>query len=137
MSEAQSDQKLTGRPEVQDEKALEKRVLRSAAALAIAGASLLGISGKPESGVGTAVEVVNPLTGENVLVGVSASSTQGKHPLGVSEEVLRTKDLQVYEVRIGGARLTVYEGSIKDEKNNFVRTVIGIFPAAQSNLGTK
>lgn len=116
---------------------ISKDKMRAIAAIGLAGAGLLGISGKIESGVGVGVEIPDPFTGKQVSVGVMAYSSEDQWPMGLPKVPGKDyKDLEVYQVKIGGAGLAVYAGSLTKEDGEIVRT-IGVYPAGETTLGRK
>jgi len=116
---------------------LGQNKVRAIAALGLAAAGFLGISGKPNTGVGLGVEVPNPMTGESVSVGVMATSAEGQHPMGLPKIPGKEyKDIQAYQVSIGGAKLAVYIASLEDKDGSVVKT-IGIYPGFETTFGRK
>lgn len=121
---------------------LGKDKARAIASVALAAAGLLGISGKPNSGVGVGVEVPNPATGKQVSVGVLVTSTEGKFPLGLPKVIGdkidydQPNDLNLFQVNIGGAKLAVYTATLKNESGDSVKTV-GVYPGFETQLGKK
>lgn len=116
---------------------LGKNKARAIASVALAAASLLGISGKPNSGVGVGVEVPHPVTGEQVSVGVLAYSVEDQWPKGLPQLPGRDyTSVDAYEVRIGGAGLAVYTAFLKDKDGSVFRTV-GVYPGFETKLGSK
>lgn len=112
-----------------------KDKVRAIASLGLAAATLLGISGKPNTGVGVGVEVPNPATGEQVSVGVMAYSAEDEWPRGLPNIPGKDyKDLEVYQVRIGGTGFAVYTASLEDDAGNIVKTV-GVYPRFETTLG--
>lgn len=113
-----------------------KKVLAKVAAVALAGASLLGISGKPQTGVGVGVETLDPNTGQPVTVGVMLSSTEGEIPLGLPRIPEKDyKDIDLYTVRIGGEMITVYKATLEGRAGGTIKTVLGVYPGFESYFG--
>jgi hypothetical protein len=108
---------------------------RLVASLGLAAATLLGISGKPNTGMGSVVEVPNPATGEQVGVGVMVSSTEENNPFfgapRMGDKYFR--DVEAFEIKVGNARLTVATGVLEGGDRN-VRTV-AISPGFETTLG--
>lgn len=123
-------------PKSPDSRALAEKIggdkVRKIAAVGIAAASLLGISGKPEAGVGIGVELPNPTTEDAVGVGIALSSSESGIPKGMPDQLgSRMKDINAWEVRVGGASVVVYEGSLdKGPSGGTVRTV-GVYPGVE------
>lgn len=110
---------------------------RWAASIALAAAGFLGISGKPNSGVGLGVEVPNPTNGQAVSVGVTLSSSEEGYALGFPGAIfkdLKYKNLEIYKVSIGGTTLAVYKTDILKDNGKWVKTV-GVYPGFQTTLG--
>ncbi len=134
MSEAQSSQEVKRNPLVEK---IGKDKARWAASVALAAAGFLGISGKPNSGVGLGVEVPNPNNGEAVSVGVMLASSEGGHPLGYPGAIFKDfnwDNLEVFQVSIGGAKLAVYKADILKGDGSVVKTV-GVYPGFETTLG--
>lgn len=111
--------------------------MRTIAAIGLAAAGLLGVSGKPESGVGVGVEIPNPTTGEQVSVGIVAASTEGEYAMGLPAALAnKMRDIQSYQLSIGGVKLAVYTASLWNDDGSMVKTV-GVYPGFQSKLGKK
>lgn len=113
-----------------------KDKVRAIASLGLAAATLLGISGKPETGVGLGIDVPDPFTGRQVTVGVISSSTEGEYPMGLpsipGKEWHPGDKLDVYQVRIGNAMVGVYTES--HAGNSSVIKTIGIYPGFETFL---
>lgn len=130
MSEQASATEVKRNPLV--ERIGEKKV-RAIAGLAIAAASLLGISGKPDAGVGVGVEVPN-----NILAGVMVSSSEDQYPRGLPHVSGKEyKDIDWWSVVVGGAKFTVYKAELKPDKYSTGHTVLGVYPAFETGLGKK
>ncbi len=111
--------------------------VRAIAYLGLAASMLLGISGKPNTGVGLGIEVPNPMTGESVSVGVVATSSEYQYPMGTPNIPGKDyKDIQAYQVSIGGAKLAVYTATLEGDDGSVVKT-IGIYPGFETKLGRK
>ena len=112
--------------------------VRRIAAIGVAAAGLLGISGEPQSGIGVGAEIPGREIGDSYIAGVMVSSSKDKLPMGVPDAILRqfinSEDLQIYSVDIGGAKLSVYSGSYKDKDGNSQKT-IGVYPGFETTLG--
>jgi hypothetical protein len=117
------------------EKIGEKK-LRAVAALGIAAASFLGISGKLNTGVGAGIETLDPNTGKSVTVGVMASSTEDIYPRGLPHiSGKQYGDIQAWQVNLGGAKLTVYAAPLEQKAGKFITTMIGVYPGFEAGLG--
>jgi hypothetical protein len=138
MSELSSE--VAKQPTIETHRLIErlgKDKVRAIAALGLAAASFLGISGKPESGVGIGVEVPDFKTGGSVNVGVMASSTEGRYPLGFPRIPGKEyKDIEAWLVSIGGAKFTVYAATLGEEESP-ARTLLGVYPGFETRLGKK
>lgn len=119
------------------EKIGKKRV-QAIAALGFAAAAYLGISGKPNSGVGIGVESFDWDTGATqVAVGVALSSTEDVYAMGFPKALadrMDYKDFKVFQVSIGGVKLAVWQASLEEGGG---KTILGIYPGFETTLGQK
>ncbi len=114
-----------------------KERLRMIASLGLAAAALLGISGKPNTGVGVLVEVPNPTTGEQVSVGVMTSSVEEDNPFfgfGGSSFKKNINNIKAFTVKVGNVNLTIATATVEGEDD--IKT-IGIYPNVETLLGSK
>lgn len=110
---------------------------RWVASIALAAAGFLGISGKPNSGVGVGVEVPDLDTGKQVGVGVAVSSTEDIYALGFPRALadrMDFKNFKVFQVVIGGTKLAVWQATLEQAGG---KTIIGIYPGFETTLGKK
>lgn len=113
-----------------------KDKVRAIAALGIAAAGFLGISGKANTGVGVGIEVPG-----DILAGVTVSSTEEQYPLGFPNVPGKEsyQDLESYSVNIGGAKFTVFKATLeKGEYGDMAnKTIVGVYPGFETTLGSK
>ncbi len=116
---------------------LGKANIRKLAAVGLALSVLFGVGEKVNSGASIGVEVYDPTTGKQKMVGVGLSLGKGD-TLGIPGPDERNlpsyKDLNTYEVEVNGTRFYAYTGSgERDKYNGVMVTILAIRPGFETD----